>query len=223
MYDFDAVIFDMDGLMLDSEPVHRAAWQQAARELGFVLSDDLYLTFVGVRAADNEATLSALWGAGFDTVEFRRRVLQHWRRRVEIEGIPHKPGLAPLLTHFQERGVSLAIATSTERTKALLSLGTLASAFAVLVTGDEVARGKPAPDIFLLAAERLGIAPAACLVLEDSDTGVQAALAAGMSVIQVPDLKPASGLAPVCQSLADVHERLIQRGTLAYGMGNRSG
>ena len=134
---------------------------------------------------------------------------------VAREGIALKPGLLDLLEWLEAEGIPKAVATSTRRDRALakLELTSLAPRFVALVGGDEVARGKPAPDIFLAAAQRLGEPAPRCLVLEDSEPGVRAALAAGMTPIMVPDLHaPSADLAAltplVLASLAEVAAHL---------------
>jgi HAD superfamily hydrolase (TIGR01509 family) len=187
-----AVIFDMDGLMLDSETVCRAVWRRAAGEQGFALSDAMYLGFVGRRTADCEALMEQLFGAGFSRPAFQTRAADLWHAHVRNYGLEHKPGLLELLDALERLHIPKAVATSTVRAEALVSLGSLFARFGALAAGDEVHNGKPAPDIFLLAAERLNADPTRCLALEDSEAGAIAATAAGMAAIIVPDLKQPS-------------------------------
>ena len=208
-----AVLFDLDGLILDSEPVYRAAWQEAARELGFNLTDQLYLSLVGRTNEDGEAFLVETFGAGFPVVRFRERWAQLWRHRVRRHGIATKPGLTELLGLLDARGVPKVVATSSAREDALLALGALAGRFDAIVSGEDVRAGKPAPDIFLEAAAHVRVPPTRCLVLEDSEVGVEAAYAAGTTIIMVPDLKPPSAEAAarvyrVCASLLEVRNLL---------------
>jgi HAD superfamily hydrolase (TIGR01509 family) len=206
-----AVIFDMDGLMLDTEPIYRQAWQKAALAVGQEISDELYLTFVGRRVADCEAMLAQRFGELFPLEDFRGHSNRIGREIVETHGIARKPGLGEMLDFLEEKNIPRAVATSTARPTALKCLGELAQRFQSLTTGDEVKEGKPAPDIFLLAASRLGVAPEDCLVLEDSDAGARAANAAGMTVIVVPDLLPPSIHATrVCDSLHEVRALLAE-------------
>jgi HAD superfamily hydrolase (TIGR01509 family) len=140
------------------------------------------------------------------------------RDRVFLAAVPERlaplPGLFRLLDELEARGIPRAVATSGHRHYAQLALRTLgvADRFQALATGDEVARGKPAPDIFLLAAERLGVQPTGCLVLEDSHLGVAAAKAAGMRAVAVPNPRiPAAQFSEadyVFDSLVAVHEKL---------------
>ena len=107
-------------------------------------------------------------------------------------GVPHRPGIVALLDWLGRHGLPRAVATSTRRPLALRKLrrAGLLDRFHAICTSSDVAAPKPAPDVYLLAAQRLGVEPARCLVLEDSPTGVRAALAAGMLPVQVPDLLP---------------------------------
>jgi HAD superfamily hydrolase (TIGR01509 family) len=190
----DAVIFDMDGLMLDTEPLYKAAWQQATAELGFVLDDECYANLIGLREEESEDELLKRFGEQFPLENFRRRWPAAFHARIEAGGIPVKPGLAELLDFVAARQLPCAIATSSHRGYADVSLrrAGLEGRFDVIVTGEVVARAKPAPDIYLEAARRLGAEPARCAALEDSDLGVLSARAAGMIPIAVPDLKPLS-------------------------------
>jgi HAD superfamily hydrolase (TIGR01509 family) len=208
-----AVIFDMDGLILDSEVVYRTAWQQSAAELGYRMSDDLYTSFAGRRTVECEAILFEAYGSKFPLHDFFKRSDQLSQEYVERYGISTKPGLSELIDLLDARHLPAAIATSTGRANALLCLGGLADRFTLIVTGDEVTQGKPAPEIFLLTAARLRLMPQQCLVLEDADAGVQAACAAGMPVIMVPDLhRPSTRVAAqatrICSSLHEVKDLL---------------
>jgi HAD superfamily hydrolase (TIGR01509 family) len=205
----------MDGLMLDTEPLYRKAWKQAAAECGFLLSDEIYARLVGRRQRDSEAELVAAFGGGFDLETFRG-----WRDQFEAQvfgagPLPKKPGLDALLDLLEARRIPKAVATSTKRQRAenqLRALGLL-SRFGAIVGGDEVATGKPAPDIYLLAAQRLGVEPAHCVVLEDAEAGIVAATRAGMQAYLVPDLntpplEPVSCATAKFDSLSDVARHL---------------
>ena len=189
-----AVLLDLDGLLIDSEPIYRSAWQSAAADLGYELSDDLYLTLIGLSDRDSEEALIRAFGSEFSLAQFRGLWPARWRRQVEISGIPVKPGLWDFLKVIEKRLLPVAVATSSDVEQAGMSLQAagLSQRFSCIVTGDLVPNGKPAPDIFLEAARRLGFPPGHCIVLEDSEAGVLAAAAARMPVLLIPDLKPPS-------------------------------
>ena len=191
-----ALVFDMDGLMLDTEPIYRTSWQRAAAELGWELSDHAYEPYIGRRTEDCERELAERWGRTFPIDRFRERWPILWRE-VAAAGLEAKPGLHALLDYADERRLAVAVATSTERSLAEFTLrcGGLGDRFRVIVTGDEIANGKPAPDIYLEAARRLGVPPSQCVALEDSDAGILSASRAGMTALMVPDLKPPSAAA----------------------------
>lgn len=189
-----AVIFDMDGLMVDTEPLAREAWREVVHAHGRFLTDEVYRQMIGLRL-DKAAQLvretyalsptTAQLAAAKDAIFAQRRAL----------GVPVMPGLLALETAVRERGLPWAVATSSPRHHAeiiLAQLG-LADVCGAIAAGDEVVRGKPAPDIYLLAAERLGVLPGLCLALEDSAPGCRAAVAAGMKVVVVPTPDTADG------------------------------
>jgi beta-phosphoglucomutase-like phosphatase (HAD superfamily) len=184
-----AVIFDMDGLMLDTEPLYKVAWQAVAEELGHPLDDRSYARLVGRPTDDCERELVGQFGPDFPLDQFRVRWPVRWQAEVAVHGIPQKPGLLEFLAFLDGHGLPVAVATSSERDYTVFSLrhAGLEGRFSVVVTGDEVARGKPAPDIYLEAARRLRVAPGACVALEDSEAGILAASRAGMRAVLIPD------------------------------------
>ncbi|MGH9766261.1 MAG: HAD family hydrolase, partial [Blastocatellia bacterium] len=189
-----AVVLDMDGLMLDTESIYKRAWQNAAAQFGYILDDSFYFTLIGRPNPACEAAILERYGGAFPMAEFRARWSDLWRTEVESSGIPTKPGLAELLSFLDDHQILTAIATSSDRDYATFSLRAagLEGRFDQIVTGDQVVNGKPAPDIYLESARRLGVAPERCVAIEDSDAGVLAASAAGMITVMAPDLKPPS-------------------------------
>lgn len=173
--------------MLDTERLDRAFWQAAAARRGLAFSDELHATLVGRRAKDSELAVRAHFGEEFPYQELRSEIRLQWLAAAKA-GLPRKQGLIEVLEALDRAQIARAVATSTARESALLSLGELALRFHAIACGDEVTHGKPAPDIFLLAAERLGADPADCVALEDSPAGLAAARAAGMSAVWIPDL-----------------------------------
>jgi HAD superfamily hydrolase (TIGR01509 family) len=189
---FAAAVFDMDGLLLDSERPVRAAWMNAARHIGKPLTDADYLSVVGLNHRDSDARMLALFGGVAEHLEAARR---HANDTLEADfatspfGV--KPGALRLLSCLRSAGIPCAVASSThhaEVQRRLRNAG-LVDFFAALCGGDEVERGKPAPDLYRLALDRLGAEAGASVAFEDSGHGVQSALAAGMAVVNVPDLK----------------------------------
>lgn len=210
----DAVIFDMDGLMIDSERVSVACWAQAAHELALPLADDFWLRFVGLGDRDCERLLLEHIDAGQVPALFAR-CHDLYEARTQ-EGLPLRPGILDLLQLLHDHGIARAVATSTRQPRASRKLAAagLLPFFEVVVTSSDVAHPKPAPDIYLLAAQKLGKDPARCLALEDSPAGIRAAVGAGMTAIQVPDLvHPDDDLRAlghrIVDSLADAHTLLL--------------
>ena len=215
----DAVVFDMDGLMLDSERAITDCLARAAAAAGHEIPRSQWLALVGTgEAACRDILRRRLGTAAADAM------LAHADTLYEVvvdAGVPHRPGIVALLDWLEQRGVPRAVATSTARPLALRKLrrAGLLDRFHAICTSSDVARPKPAPDVYLLAAAELDVTPARCLVLEDSPTGVRAALAAGMIPVQVPDmLEPDAGVRAlghrIVASLADV-QRLLEAGDRA--------
>ena len=190
-----AVIFDIDGLMIDSERVSQRSWSQVMSAAGYQLSDEIYQGMIGRTEKDVKHMLAEAYGAAFPFEEMYRLREDCFREIIAREGIPLKPGLIELLGRVDELGLRKAVASSTYRRLAEIKLEAagIRSLFEVIVTGDEVLHGKPAPDLFLAAARKIGIDPLNCLVLEDSQAGIQAAHAAGMRSILVPDMQIVEG------------------------------
>ena len=196
--------------MIDTERMAQRAWQRAGAEFGFTLPDELYLQAVGRTAKSTAELFRAGMGATFPFEDVYERKQHYLYTAIEEEGIPTKAGLRELISLIDQRGLAKAVATSTARVLAIkkLTAASLLHQFDTLVCGDEVAHGKPAPDIFLAAAAKLGVAPDQCVVLEDSSAGIKAAHAAGMRAIWVPDLiQPTPDLTPLAyQVLEDLHQ-----------------
>lgn len=185
-----AVIFDMDGLMLDTERLAPRAWIDAAQAMGVEFDLTLTQPMVGRNFRDCQSIIADHYGPSYPTADLMKAWHVAYDAIVAREGIALKEGLVELLDWLEDAGIPKAVATSTRRDRAQAKLGAkaLLPRFTGLVGGDEVTRGKPAPDIFLAAARLLGQPAEGCIVLEDSEPGVRAALAAGMVPIMVPDM-----------------------------------
>ena len=188
---FDAVIFDADGTLFDTETVMHRIWVEVGAEMGEPRPGMEYLEYVGM----NRPTMlrrMAEYGPGFDAEDFLRRVSQGLQDRIEEQGVPLKPGAPEILEFLHQKGIPKALATSTQRVRIdrRLELCGLGRYFQATVTGDEVSRGKPDPEIYLTACQKLGLEPSRCLAVEDSRNGILSAHAAGMPVVMVPDMIP---------------------------------
>lgn len=215
----EAVIFDMDGLMIDSERIAQQAWTEAAREWGYPFEPAHYLHVTGITVRDAEKKFKEIFGADFPFYEIRARRSELVEASFQEHGIPLKPGLLALLEALKSRAIPRAVATSAGHKYAIdkLTRAGLLDWFDTLVGGDQITHGKPHPEIFLSAAAKLGADPARCLVLEDSEAGIRAAHAAGMIPVMVPDRKAPSAevrrLAwQVVETLDEVREMIAERG-----------
>lgn len=190
--DFKAIIFDMDGLVLDSETGYFAAWQQAAGEMGCSLDDRFCASLSGAHGPVISQRLMAHFGADFDIQRFYALSSQYWQQQVQGQGIPVKSGFFVLLQRIRDLKLAFCLATNSRRQDAeiCLSYAGLSEVFSCMITRDDVKTPKPAPDVFLKAADALGFASKDCLVLEDSPVGVAAAVAANCACIYVPSCLP---------------------------------
>jgi len=187
-----AVVFDMDGLMLDTERIALECWTATATELGWELARETCLKLVGLDQHESRRVLLECLDERFPLAEVSARARVAYLARLRGEGIGLKPGLLELLDWLAARGVPVAVATSTrsELAREKLALAGIDRRFVTVACADQVGRGKPAPDVYLAAVERLAADPARCIALEDTDVGLRAAHGAGLRCIVVPDLRP---------------------------------
>jgi HAD superfamily hydrolase (TIGR01509 family) len=189
---FAAVLLDMDGTLLDTEAVYLQGTIAALNACGY--SDgvtDLCHSMIGIPGPDCERMLRNHFGDGFPFDDINRAFETHCAE-IFRAGLPLKPGAVALLDALDAAKLPKAIVTSSSRRTAdqHLSLAGINERFDAILTRDDVSRGKPSPDLYLLAARRLGAIPQACLAIEDSNPGVTAAHAAGAITIMVPDIVP---------------------------------
>jgi HAD superfamily hydrolase (TIGR01509 family) len=183
-----AILFDLDGLMFDSEPHSLASWEAVLADRGVKLDQLTMDSILGRRIDATARTLIDKYHLP-DTVQGLADAKTEYQITHLDGNVPPMPGLIELLAEIDRRGLPKAIASSGIRryVEAVLRVNGLLDRFSVIITGDQVARGKPAPDVFLAAARALNVEPQQCLVLEDAPAGVQAAKAAGMTCFAVPD------------------------------------
>lgn len=210
-----AVIFDMDGLMFDTERIAACAWQQIAGEMGFEITEERLRQLRGRNLEGGRKLFQEWYGGQVSYDEGRKRRAAYVNQYIEEHKMPVKEGLLELFGYLKEKGYRKAIATSSSRETALwyFEKAGLEFDFEISVCGGEVERGKPAPDIFLEAVRRLSVKAEECLVLEDSFNGVRSGAAAGCQVIMVPDMQEADdemrGLClGICRTLSEVKEYL---------------
>ncbi len=208
-----AVIFDMDGLMFDTEPVWYRSWEPVLTKHGLIMTEELFRDCLGTSFEGAIEVMRRHFG---DEVDVRGIYEERWelaRKMLLSECVPEKPGLRELLAFLDEREMPLAVASSSSRemVESHLQKHGMEDRFDVIVSGAEVERSKPAPDIFLKAASELGVEPADALVLEDAPNGIRAAAAGGFRSVMVPDvLQPDEEMASlaghVCRDLLEVRD-----------------
>lgn len=186
----EAVLFDMDGLMFDTERMYQKAWLQAGRQMGVPMEPEIVDRLRGRNREGCGRVCREAFGEGFDFDAMRTACRALMARWIEEDGLPVKPGLYELLAELERRGIPAVLATSTTRDSAWghLQRAKVDRYFLGAVCGDEVSHSKPDPEVFLKAAALAGRDPARCMVLEDSPAGVRAGAAAGCFTVMVPDL-----------------------------------
>lgn len=186
----EAVLFDMDGLMFDTERMYQKAWLQAGRQMGAPMEPEIVDRLRGRNREGCARVCREVFGEEFDFDAMRTACRALMARWIEEDGLPVKPGLYELLAELERRGIPAVLATSTTRDSAWshLQRAKVDRYFLGAVCGDEVSHSKPDPEVFLKAAALAGKDPARCMVLEDSPAGVRAGAAAGCFTVMVPDL-----------------------------------
>ena len=194
---YSGYIFDLDGTLVDSMPTHHRAWLHALRNNGAPAHAFLWDEFVshgGMAAPDIVATLNKTYGLNMEPETVASEKRARYDYLLEHEALPIIGETVELVKQLKERGIPYAIGTGSVRHGALNTLRSagIEELFSIMVTPDDVppGRGKPNPDIFLLAAEKMGVAPTDCVVFEDAQPGLEAAAAAGMASVVVHQLPP---------------------------------
>lgn len=206
------IIFDMDGLMLDTEKLLARYWMQAAQEAGFPMELHHVLSIRSLSPEYAKPKLQNIFGEKFDYESIRTRRRELTAAHIAAYGIEKKPGLDALLCYLKQSGRRIAAATATDRNRTcryLESCGVLGY-FDALICGDMVQKGKPDPEIYQKAADALGLEPSVCIALEDSPNGIRSALAAGCKAVMVPDLsEPEKELLPLLYACVPDLEKVI--------------
>jgi HAD superfamily hydrolase (TIGR01509 family) len=187
---YKAAIFDMDGLLLDIERIFLDAFINTCAELNYKFDMSLFISIIGTNSVKTKDILTKWFGRGYNHDRFREVWIRHVEKYLSANHIPVKEGALNLLEKISSVPLPMAIATSTkyhDAVKTLESTGII-DYFRFVIGGDHVTNGKPDPEIYLKAACKLDVDPKECIVFEDSENGVKSAHAAGMDVIQVPDL-----------------------------------
>ena len=186
----NTVVFDMDGVLFDSETLCRDSWIAIAEESGLPGMKEIFPKCIGLNANDSRQIVMEAYGPDFDYEGFRKRASVWFWDNIEKNGLAVKPGVRELLQWLKENGWIIGLASSTRRSsveKCLEKAG-ITEYFQEIITGDMVEHSKPLPDIYLLACDRLGKRPEECYAIEDSPNGIRSAHAAGMHPLMVPDM-----------------------------------
>lgn len=216
---FSAVVFDMDGTLLDTELVFKEIVFDVTRSLGFEMREEVHFAMVGASHEASNALLVEAYGVSFPYHLFDQQCGDAMRLRM-AKAVPLKTGVVEMLDELKHRGLPMAVATSSRRRAVDVNLTAagIIDLFDTIVTRDDVEQPKPHPEPYLTAASRLGFAPAECLAIEDSHSGVRAAHAAGMQTVMVPDLvRPTDEITALC---AAVMESLHHVREAAFGLQN---
>ncbi len=215
MKDFDAVVFDKDGVIFDSERCGLVCWLEVGEKYGMEDIEKTFLACTGTNAEKNKQILKETYGESFPCEEFINEVFGSFEERYDGGRLPMKPGVFEILEFLRENGKKIALASSAGRNsveKELKNAG-IYGYFDAVISGDMVRKSKPEPDIFILACERIDVKPERAYAIEDSYNGIKAAYTGGLKPIMVPDMLPANeemrGLAEaVIKDLTEVTDYL---------------
>ncbi len=188
----DAVLFDMDGVIFDSERLVLECWEKTGGEYGLANMREVFLSCIGTNSVRTKEIVLEHYGAAFPYEEFCGKASALFHEIVDRDGLPVKIGVRELLDCLRENDIPLALASSTRLavvTQELKQAG-LYGYFRVVMGGDQLRHSKPAPDIYLMTCEKLGVRPEGCYAIEDSYNGIRAAYSAGIRPIMVPDMLP---------------------------------
>ena len=208
MADIKAVVFDMDGVIFDSEKLYRKHWMISGKEYGIPESEmaELCNQIAGATKERNEKLMKSHFGEEFDYMAFPKRTMDRMDEDIRQNGLELKPGVWELFRFLKERGIKIGLATSTQRERAEKNLNNagILQEFDYIMYGGIVKKGKPAPDIYLAACQGLGVRPENAIGVEDSINGVKASAAADLYTVMVVDLiEPTEEIRPLADKIFD--------------------
>lgn len=188
----DAVIFDMDGVIFDSERLVLACWQKVGEKYGFQGIDEAFMPCIGTNAVKTKEIVLDYYGPDFPYEDFRKEASVLFHEQVDCDGLPVKEGVRELLDYLKEQGIPAAVASSTrlEVVADELKQAGLYEYFKVVMGGDKLKKSKPEPDIYLMTCDKMEVIPGRAYAIEDSYNGIRSSYSAGMKPIMVPDMLP---------------------------------
>lgn len=187
-----AVVFDMDGILFDTEIVCMKSWMAIAEKWGLPVMEEIFPKCIGLNANDSRRIVLEAYGEDFNYPVFREETARWFRNYIQQNGLPIKPGVHEILDWLKTSGYKVGLASSTRRESVCshIEQAGIGDCFGTVITGDMVEHSKPRPDIYLRACRELGVTPQEAYAIEDSPNGIRSAHAAGMRPIMVPDMLP---------------------------------
>ena len=210
MENIKAIIFDMDGVILDSESISDITWRKAAEEKGYSVNDEILNACRGSNKNDTIANLKKYYGSDFDSEAFLERTSELFHEIEEKDGIPLLPYAKEILEYLKPR-YRLALASSTRgpTVERQLRAAGVIDFFETRTTGEQVEHSKPNPEIYLMACKSIGMKPEDCVAIEDSLNGIRSAHAAGLHPVMVIDkVQPTEEIKKMCTAIFDSLEGL---------------
>ena len=189
-YKIKLIIFDMDGLMFDTERLAFRHWKEAGKKFNYKIDDEVFKKTIGLNVVKTEEIYRKYYGARFPFEKIKNEKINMTENHILSKGLPLKEGLYELLEYIKEKQLKIALATSTNRNKTeiLLNLSNTKKYFDIITCSNEIINGKPDPEIFLKTSQKINCRSKNCIVLEDSENGIIAAYRAGMLPIMIPDI-----------------------------------